>query len=215
MAHLEREATARAGGNGDGDGGGEVLGSPPYMAPEQLLGKAIDARTDLYAAGACLYELATGKRPYGEKRGAQLTEAILHEAPGAPRSGERLAVPGPRVGDPEGLDKDPELRYQTAKELLVDLERLQVTGSSTSGARPQPTLAEVGRRRRRRRAALMAAAAAVHPGRGDEPLAAASPAATPHHERAADHEGPWGGLAELGRVAPHGRRTARGSTTLP
>jgi serine/threonine protein kinase len=47
---------------------GEVLGSPPYMAPEQLLGKPVHVRTDLYAAGACLYELATGKRPYGEKR---------------------------------------------------------------------------------------------------------------------------------------------------
>jgi hypothetical protein len=59
------------------------------------------------------------------------------------------------------LDKDPGLRYQTAKELLVDLERLQVTGSSTSGARHEPTLAEVDRRRRRHRAALTAAAAAV------------------------------------------------------
>lgn len=70
VAHLERGGTAKA-GEATATETGEVLGSPPYMAPEQLLGKGVDARTDLYAAGACLYELATGKRVYGEKRGGR------------------------------------------------------------------------------------------------------------------------------------------------
>ena len=91
----------------------------------------------------------------------ELTDAVLHEAPVAPRSVSGTVSPGLEAVILKCLDKDPELRYQTAKELLVDLERLQVSASSTSGARPEPTLAEVGRRRRRRRAALMAAAAAV------------------------------------------------------
>ena len=91
----------------------------------------------------------------------ELTDAVLHEAPVAPRSVSGTVSPGLEAVILKCLDKDPELRYQTAKELLVDLERLQVSASSTSGARPEPTLAEVGRRRRRRRAALTAAAAAV------------------------------------------------------
>ena len=160
VAHLERgrtptgeEATATE------TAAGEVLGSPPYMAPEQLLGKPVDARTDLYAAGACLYELATGKRPYGDKRGAQLTEAILHEAP-APPNGS--ISPGLRAAILKALDKDPDLRYQTAKELLVDLERLQA--GATSGSASQPValaLAESERRRRLRRVALTVVACLV------------------------------------------------------
>ena len=103
VAHLER-GRAPTGGEATATetAAGEVLGSPPYMAPEQLLGKAVDARTDMYAAGACLYELATGKRPHGDKRGPQLTEAILHEVPVAPRGANGGLSRGPRVGDPEG-----------------------------------------------------------------------------------------------------------------
>jgi Tol biopolymer transport system component len=127
VAHLEQaapregEATATA----TETAAGELLGSPPYMAPEQLLGKPVDARTDLYAAGACLYELATGKRPHGDKRGAALTEAILHEAPVAPRNVNSSLPAGLEAVILKALDRDPGLRYQTAMELLVDLERLQ------------------------------------------------------------------------------------------
>jgi eukaryotic-like serine/threonine-protein kinase len=135
---------------------GHVVGSPPYMAPEQLLGKAVDARTDLYAAGACLYELATGRRPHGEKRGPSLTEAILHEAPPPPRTICGAISPGLEAVVLKALDKDPRLRYQAAKELLVDLERLGQ--ASLPGAATQPVAAA---RRRRRRRWLVAGAAAV------------------------------------------------------
>ncbi len=106
-------------------GVGAIVGSPPYMAPEQLLGKPPDARTDLYAAGAVLYEVATGRRPYGTRTGVSLTDAILHEPPPPPRSVAPDVSPALESVILKALDKDPELRYQTAKELLVDLERLQ------------------------------------------------------------------------------------------
>jgi serine/threonine protein kinase/Tol biopolymer transport system component len=155
VAHLERGPAAAASGEATATetAAGAVLGSPPYMAPEQLLGKSVDARTDLYAAGACLYELATGKRPYGDKRGPQLTEAILHEAPALPRTANGLISPGVEAVILKCLDKDPGLRYQTAKELLVDLERLGqtiTTGSVTDA---------VGRAPRRGARWLWAAAA--------------------------------------------------------
>jgi serine/threonine protein kinase/Tol biopolymer transport system component len=145
VAHLQREGPPTGGeATATETAAGGVLGSPPYMAPEQLLGKPVDARTDLYAAGACLYELATGKRPYGEKRGALLTEAILHEPPVAPRSVNSSVSPGLEAVILKALDKDAGLRYQTAKELLVDLERLQ---AATTGSASQPVVMAKPRRR--------------------------------------------------------------------
>ena len=126
---------------------GHVVGTPAYMAPEQLRGKGVDGRTDIYGAGACLYELATGRRPFGTKSGVELSDAVLHEAPASPRSVRGTVSPGLEAVILKALDKDPELRYQTAKELLVDLERLQA--AATSGAASQPTaVVAVGRRRR-------------------------------------------------------------------
>ena len=100
-------------------------GTLPYMAPEQFSGKA-DERTDIYQAGMVLYELATGRRAFDHSQPpAALMNSILHSAPPAPRS------INPQI--PENLeriiakatDKDPALRYQTARELLVDLQRMK------------------------------------------------------------------------------------------
>jgi Tol biopolymer transport system component len=113
---------------------GAIVGSPPYMAPEQLLGKPPDARTDLYAAGAVLYETATGRRPFGERTGVALTDAILHHPPLSPRAVAESLSPGLESVILKSLDKDPELRHQTAKDLLVDLERLQLRSSSGPAA---------------------------------------------------------------------------------
>jgi hypothetical protein len=144
VARLERAERPEGETTATETGAGEVLGSPPYMAPEQVLGKGVDARTDVYAAGACLYELATGKRPHGERRGARLTEAILHEAAVAPRAANPVVSAGLEALILKCLDKDPGLRYQSAKELLVDLERLQAP--ATSGRLGQGAAAPLSRR---------------------------------------------------------------------
>ncbi|MBI2956055.1 MAG: protein kinase, partial [Acidobacteria bacterium] len=101
-----------------------VAGTLPYMSPEQLRGEPVDARTDIYAAGCVLYELATGHRPFQEKLSTTLTDAILHQpAPPPARLQPSLSPELERI-ILKCLEKDPENRYQSAKELLVDLRRL-------------------------------------------------------------------------------------------
>ena len=145
---------------------GGVIGSPPYMAPEQLLGKPPDARTDIYGVGAVLYELATGLRPFGTRSGVELTDAILHQSPSPPRNVNPGLSPGFESVVLKALDKDPELRYQTAKDLLVDLERLQRQPEAGS-ERIAPDLRKPSPRARRRLAMagltlfVLVAAAAV------------------------------------------------------
>ena len=115
-----------------------VAGSPPYMAPEQLLGEKVDPRSDLYAAGAVLYEMATGRRPWPQAQGARLIDAILHLLPLPPRDINARLSPGLEAVILKCLDKDPERRYQSARELLVDLERLSLPSAITA---PQPRAA--------------------------------------------------------------------------
>lgn len=96
-------------------------GTPPYMAPEQLLGRALDVRTDIYAVGASLYELATGRVPFRAKTHPELIASIL-QTPAVPPSsvGPKLS-PGLEKVILKCLEKDPDRRYQTAAELLADL----------------------------------------------------------------------------------------------
>jgi hypothetical protein len=154
LARVVRPASEPAREDTDTDTAlGKVVGSPPYMPPEQVLGKEVDARTDIYSAGAVLYELATGRRPFGQRKGAALTDAILHDTPESPRSVNAAVSPGLEAVIVKALDKDPGLRYQTAGELLVDLERLQqgseATGSGTRGV-PSGTGPRVAAQRSRR-----------------------------------------------------------------
>ncbi len=113
-----------------------VAGTPPYMAPEQLRGESVDARTDVYAAGAVLYELATGRRPFPET-GPRLIDAILHQPPSSPTTPGKGVSPGLQFVILKALEKEPRHRYQTAHEMRVDLERLLAPGSAASPA-PSP-----------------------------------------------------------------------------
>ncbi len=128
---------------------GSVAGTPPYMSPEQLLGKEVDARTDVYAAGVVLYEMATGKRPFGETSGPQLVAKILNEPMPAPRAVNPGLSPVLEQVILKATDKDRDLRHQTARDLLVDLERL-AAGTGTTPARPAASASLTAAARTRR-----------------------------------------------------------------
>ena len=135
----------------------DAAGTLPYMAPEQLNGAAPDARSDLYAAGAVLYEMATGQRLFPFEREAQRQlAAILHQAPRAPSTLNPHISPGLEGVILKCLEKAPEHRYQSARELLADLRRL---GASTSLI--NVTAAGATRRSRRRLLAGIGIAVAV------------------------------------------------------
>ena len=99
-------------------------GTVPYMAPEQLRDDVVDPRTDVYSLGAVLYEMAVGRRPFPETHGARLIDAILNKLPPAPSEINKRISPQMELVIQKALDKDPARRYQSARELQVDLERL-------------------------------------------------------------------------------------------
>jgi serine/threonine protein kinase/tetratricopeptide (TPR) repeat protein len=104
--------------------GQEVTGTLPYMAPEQLRGQRADQRTDIYSAGAVLYEMVTGKRPHLQTSGPQLISAILERPLASPSTHNHEITPALESIIVKALDKDPNRRYQSARELHIDLERL-------------------------------------------------------------------------------------------
>ncbi len=109
-----------------------AAGTLPYMAPEQVRAENVDARSDIYAAGAVLYEMATGHRAFPETQAGRLMDAILHQAPQPPSGLNRRVSPGLEGIILKALEKEPENRYQSAKELAVDLRRLGTPGSAAA-----------------------------------------------------------------------------------
>jgi Tol biopolymer transport system component len=101
---------------------GAILGTFQYMAPEQLEGKDADARTDIFAFGTLLYEMVTGKKAFEGTSQASLIAAILDHNPPAVSSSQPLASPGLDRSVAKCLAKDPEARWQTARDLRSELE---------------------------------------------------------------------------------------------
>ena len=101
-----------------------VTGTLAYMSPEQLRGNPLDERTDIYAAGCVLYEIATGQRLFLETQAPMLIDSILNKSPAPPRSLNNHVSAGLEYIIQKSLEKDLSRRYQSAKEMLADLGRL-------------------------------------------------------------------------------------------
>lgn len=112
-----------------------AAGTLPYMSPEQVRGERVDVRSDIYGAGALLYEMSTGQRPFPETNAPRLIDDILHHDPKSPSATNRRLVAGFDTVVLKSLDKVPDRRYQSARELAVDLGRLSSPALPISRAR--------------------------------------------------------------------------------
>jgi serine/threonine protein kinase len=132
---LAKPAEAQAPPSGETDtesvlsSPGLVIGTLPYMSPEQVRGDALDARSDLFSLGVLIYEMVSGQRPFSDTSTAAIASAILTRdpyplvrfSPHVPAELERIAG--------KALRKDVDERYQTAKDLLIDRRTLRVVSS--------------------------------------------------------------------------------------
>jgi tetratricopeptide (TPR) repeat protein len=118
---------------------GSAMGTVGYMSPEQLRGITVDRRTDLFSVGVVLYELVTGKNPFAAENGAAVQNLIL--------SGQPEPMARYKAGIPDGLqeivnrvlEKNAQVRYQSAADLAADLRRLRRRSSVTVSTRPDGT----------------------------------------------------------------------------
>ena len=123
---------------------GTTVGTVGYMSPEQALGKAVDARTDVFALGVILYEMATGRRPFTGDTPAAVFDQLLHSRPRSPATLNPALPLWLATLIERALEKDPDRRYRSAQECLVELQQIDparetaptATGVSAKDAAP-------------------------------------------------------------------------------
>jgi serine/threonine protein kinase len=125
---------------------GQVLGTPNYMAPEQVKGRQLDGRSDLFSLGVILYEMLTGEKPFVGQNVTTIIYKIVNENPITPRDLDVTVHPGLSAIVTKALAKAPDDRYQTGADLVRDLENYKLAGpvrtGSTSAISPAPSAPE-------------------------------------------------------------------------
>jgi predicted Ser/Thr protein kinase len=118
---------AKAGGSMTSTG--QVLGTPNYMSPEQVKGRPLDGRSDLFSFGVILYEMLTGEKPFVGQNVTTIIYKIVNENPIAPRDLDVTVHPGLSSIVTRALAKSPEDRYQSGADLVRELENFKVAGA--------------------------------------------------------------------------------------
>jgi eukaryotic-like serine/threonine-protein kinase len=112
---------------------GAKMGTAFYMSPEQIRGEKLDARSDLFSLGLVLFEMLTGRRAFRGSTGADVHDAVLHGSPAPVRQLNPAVPSGVESVIRRSLERDRDRRYQSAKELHADLERLNLRRSPALG----------------------------------------------------------------------------------
>ena len=119
---------------------GTVVGTPNYMSPEQVLGKAVDGRSDLFSVAVILYEMVTGERPFVGQSITTVLYKIVHEDPIAPRRLDGTIHPGLSAIIEKGLAKAPEARFSSGSEFAAALENYRQLASGVVSSAEIPNV---------------------------------------------------------------------------
>jgi serine/threonine-protein kinase len=162
-----------------------VMGTPSYMSPEQVKGRAVDGRTDIFSLGVMFYEMITGEKPFPGESITTVIYKIVNEQPVPPRTIDPTIHPGISAAVLRALAKEPEDRYQSCHEFLEDLRNYRSVAAEGNPRATVPSLAN--------RNAQPNATVAMNPGlRG---MAAENPQMTPSRRVAETFADPFAGNA--------------------
>jgi len=118
---------------------GQVVGTPNYMSPEQVVGNQLDGRSDLFSVGVMLYEMITGERPFEGQSITTIMYKIVHETPVPPRKLDSSIHQGLSYVIEKALQKSPDARFQTGAELTQALENYRTADVATLTSLDEPT----------------------------------------------------------------------------